>query len=110
MSLSDMNNFLGKRDFRYEVSDSGYSSVYPPLTILKQYPKPGAYVKENRKIYLTVKAKEPQKVKMPNDLIDGSLKNAELVLRSYGLKRGEIKYKPDLAANAVLEQWYNGSP
>ncbi len=109
MTIEEMDEFLAKRNFRFEVVDSGYSSVYPPLTILKQYPKAGDYVKENRKIYLTVKAKEPQKVKMP-DLIDGSLKNAELVLRSYGLRRGQIKYKADLAYNAILEQRYNDKP
>ena len=46
-------------------------------------------------------------VNMPN-LKDGSLKNAELVLKSYGLKRGMITYKPDLASNAVLEQLFEG--
>jgi beta-lactam-binding protein with PASTA domain len=105
MQLEEMDEFLGKRNFRFEVADSGYSSLYPPLTVLKQYPRGGSYVKENRKIYLTVKAKQPQSVKMP-DLIDGSLKNAELVLQSYGLKLGEITYKPDLASNAVLEQYF----
>lgn len=107
MSLDDMEEFLKKRDLNYEVSDSGYSTQYPPLAILKQYPLAESYVKENRKIYLTVKAKQPQSVNMPN-LIDGSLKNAELVLKSYGLVRGQIRYKPDLASNAVLEQRYQG--
>lgn len=109
MSLSEMDEFLKKRHLNYEVSDSGYAPQYPPLTILKQYPMQGAYVKEGRKIYLTVKAKEPQAVNMPN-LIDGSLKNAELILGSYGLKRGKITYKPDLASNAILDQLYNGQP
>ncbi len=109
MSLDEMEEFLKKRDLNYEVSDSGYSTQYPPLAILKQYPLAGSYVKENRKIYLTVKAKQAQSVNMPK-LIDGSLKNAELVLKSYGLKRGEIRYKPDLASNAVLEQLYQGIP
>ncbi|MCK5369439.1 MAG: PASTA domain-containing protein [Cyclobacteriaceae bacterium] len=107
MSLLDMDDFLKKRHLNYEVSDSGYSSQYPPLSILKQYPLAGSYVKEKRKIYLTVKAKQPQSVNMP-DLKDGSLKNAELVLKSYGLKRGMITYKPDLASNAVLEQLFEG--
>lgn len=109
MQLEDMDDFLGKRNFRYEVSDSGYSEQYPPLAILKHYPLPGSRVKENRKIYLTVKAVKPASVKMPN-LIDRSLKNAELVLRSYGLKLGSIQYKPDLASNAVLEQLIDDKP
>ncbi|MCC5931018.1 MAG: PASTA domain-containing protein [Cyclobacteriaceae bacterium] len=107
MHLNEMDQFLGTRNLRFEVADSGYSSDYPPLTVLKQFPKAGEYVKEKRKIYLTVKARVPQAVRMP-DLLDGSLKNAELVLRSYGLIRGEITYVPDLAQNAILRQFYNG--
>lgn len=107
MPFADMDDFLGKRGFRYEVADSGYSPLYPPLSVLQQYPRAGTRVKENRKIYLTVKAKMPQVVKMP-DLIDGTLKNAELVLQSYGLRRGEITYKPDLAVNAILQQLFEG--
>lgn len=108
MNYEQLDEFLGKRDLRFEVSDSAYSSEYPPLTVLKQYPKAGALVKEDRKIYVTVKAKEPRKVKIPDDLVGRSLKNAELILTSYGLKRGKITYKPDLAANAVLEIWHDG--
>lgn len=109
MSLLDMDNFLKKRHLNYEVADSNYIERYPPLTILKQYPLSGSHVKERRKIYLTVNQNQPNSIKMPN-LIDGSLKNAELVLKSYGLKRGVIRYKPDLASNAVLEQLYKGKP
>jgi len=107
MSLLEMDDFLKKRHLNYEVSDSGYSSQYPPLAILKQFPLAGSYVKENRKIYLTVISKKPKSVNMP-DLIDGSLKNAELVLDNAGLKRGKITYKPDLASNAILEQFFKG--
>lgn len=107
MSLSDMDDFLKKRNLNYEVADSNYTSSYPALAILKHYPQAGSYVKENRKIYLTVNSKLPKSVNMPN-LIDGSLKNAELVLESYGLRRGKITYKPDLASNAVLEQLFEG--
>ena len=108
MSLLEMDDFLKKRHLNYEVSDSGYSSQYPPLAILKQYPLAGSYVKENRKIYLTVISRQAKSVKLPNDLIDGSLKNAELILDNAGLKRGKITYKPDLASNAILELWFDG--
>ena len=107
MPLEEMDEFLKKRHLNYEVSDSGYSAQYEPLAILKQYPLQGEKVKEGRKIYLTVKAKEPQTVMLPK-LIDGSLKNAELVLRSYGLHRGKITYRPDMGVNVILEIWSNG--
>lgn len=107
MQLADMDEFLKKRNLNYEVYDSIYDQNYPPLSIYTQYPLPGAHVKEHRKIYLTYVKATPDQTNMPN-LIDGSLKNAELILENYGLKRGKITYKPDLAPNAVLEQWYNG--
>lgn len=104
----DIDEFLTKRNLRYEVlADSGFTAEYEPFTILNQYPAPGSKVKENRKIFLTLNAINPPKVKMP-DLVDGSVKNAQLVLESYGLERGNIKYVPDLAQNAVLEQKYEG--
>jgi len=106
--LDDIDEFLTKRNLRFEVlSDSGFTAEYEPFTILNQYPLPGSKVKENRKIFLTLNAVNPPKVKMP-DLVDGSVKNAQLVLQSYGLERGNIKYVPDLAQNAVLEQKFEG--
>ena len=106
--ISAVDEFLTNRNLNYEVSsDSGFSEDYAPLTILKQYPLANSKVKENRKIYLTLNASTPPKVKMPR-LIDGSVKNAQVVLQSYGLEVGHIRYKPDLAENAVLEQLFKG--
>lgn len=106
--ISAIDEFLTNRNLNYEVTaDSGFSEDYAPLTILKQYPKASSKVKENRKIFLTLNASTPPKVKMPR-LIDGSVKNAQIVLQSYGLEVGRIRYKPDLAENAVLEQLYKG--
>ena len=64
-------------------------------------------MKENRKIYLTINSKVPPKIKMPN-IINGSVKNAQLILKSYDLKLGEINYVPDLAMNAVIKMYLNG--
>ena len=108
LEYDDLEEFLTERDLRYEINvDSGYSSEYPPLSVLKQYPEYGQKVKENRKIYVTLNATNPPEVRMPN-LVDGSLKNAEMVLESYGLIRGEIIYEPDPAQNAVLDQLFEG--
>jgi len=109
MPMADLEEFVGKRNLRYEVSDSSYSAKYEPLTVLAQFPKAGAQVKENRKIYLTVNSFIPPSTKMP-DLIDRSLRNAELELSSYELKRGRIILRPSPYENAVLEQRLNGNP
>ena len=109
ITIDELDVFLVKRGLRYEVSDSAYSDKHPPLTILKQYPKAGSKVKENRKVFISVNRVNPPTIPMPN-LIDGPLKNAQVVLKSNELKIGEISFKPDLAFNAILEQRYNGKP
>lgn len=106
--LDNIDEFLTQRNLNYEVlADSGFTDAFDPKTVLVQYPLAGSKVKENRKIFLTLNATNPPKVKMPA-LVDGSVKNAQLVLDSYGLELGSIEYVPDLAQNAVLEQRYNG--
>ncbi|PIB35399.1 hypothetical protein BFP72_08320 [Reichenbachiella sp. 5M10] len=106
--IEDLEEFLEERDLRYAVEpDSGYSAKYPALAVLKQFPLPNSKVKQNRKIYVTLNAKQPPVVKMPS-LTGRSLKNAQLELRSLGLSLGEIRYKPDFALNTILEQYHQG--
>ncbi|MBL0743769.1 PASTA domain-containing protein [Chryseolinea sp. Jin1] len=90
MEISKLDDFLGKRTLRYEVTDSSYSSELPPLTVIKQSPPAGAKVKEGRKISITVNRTNPPTVPVP-DLVDGSVVNADAVLRSNELKRGRIE-------------------
>jgi len=42
------------------------------------------------------------------DLKDVTLSSSKKILISFGLKPAKIRYKPDLAANVVLETWANG--
>ena len=108
MELKDIDEFLSNRDLRYEIlDDSSYSSEYPPYSILQQNPSENEKVKENRKIYLTLNSSIPPKIKMPK-IINGSVKNAQLILKSYDLKLGEITYVPDMARNAVLKMFIEG--
>ncbi len=108
VAYKDIEPFLTKRNLRYTITaDSGYSSSYPPLTVLKQFPKPETKVKEDRKIYLTLNAANPPKTEMPN-LIGGSLKSAQIVLKTKDLKIGEIKYVPDEFSMTVNAQKING--
>ena len=108
LPITKVEEFLGNHDLRYEVNDSSYSADYPPLTVLKQYPAAGAKVKENRKIFVSVNRKNPPTVKMP-DLIDGSLTNAEAVLRGSELKRGKIRLVRGPFLNVVKEMQIDGN-
>lgn len=109
MSIHELEDFLGKRNLRWEVNDSSYSDEVPPLTILKQYPAAGSLVKENRKIFISVNRVQPPTVPIPN-LIDGSLLNAHAVLKGNDLKPGKIQLKPSPFLNLVLEMQYEGRP
>lgn len=108
LPITKVEGFLESHDLRYEVNDSSYSADYPPLTVLKQYPAAGAKVKENRKIFVSVNRRNPPTVKMP-DLIDGSLTNAEAVLRGSELKRGKIKLVAGPFLNVVKEMQVDGN-
>ncbi len=107
LAFEAIDDVLTNRDLRYQVTvDSGYSEDLQPLAILSQNPKPGSKVKENRMVYLTLNAKVPPQVRMPN-LIGTDSQNAEDILESNGLKLGNISYVPDRRLNAVIEQRMN---
>ncbi len=107
MHIDDLDDFLLKRKLRWEVNDSVFSDDVPPLTILRQYPKPGSKVKENRKIFISVNRVNPPTVPI-HDLEERSLVNAETFLKSNELKRGKLTYKPNPFSNLVLEIYHEG--
>jgi beta-lactam-binding protein with PASTA domain len=106
MQLNALEDFLVKRNLRYEINDSSYTEEYPPLTVLKQYPRAGSKVKEGRNIFISINRLNPPTVPVPN-LIDGSVVNAEAVLRSNELKRGKIELVPG-PFNVVKEMKFQG--
>ncbi len=107
MPLEKVDEFLSDRDLEYIVDDSTYDPRAQPLTVHSQDPAPNAKVKQGRKIFLTINAKNPPMVKMPK-LINRSFTNAQSELESYGLLFGKAVYKPDIQVNMVLEQRYKG--
>lgn len=42
MQTEQLEEFLTKHDLRYTVDDSAYSEKYPPLSVLRQFPRAGA--------------------------------------------------------------------
>lgn len=107
MKLDEVESFLEDNNLRYFVNDSSYSTNKNPFEILTQDPLPGSKVKQDRKIYISYNMKTPPKIKMPK-LVDLSVKNVQMVLKSYDLREGKITYVPDLQQNAVLKQLYQG--
>lgn len=83
---------LAAAGLKYEVSDYKYDKELVEGGVIEQKPEPGAYVKEGRKIYLTLNSgKEP--VKAVPDLADNSsLRAAQSQLLAAGFKLTETEY------------------
>lgn len=93
--------------FDVEIQDSVYMDTLAPLAVVKQFPEPDELVKVNRTVYLTVNRSVPPTIEMPN-LVGMSFRNAELILKQFGLKLGDTLLKPDFAKNAILGQSWKG--
>jgi beta-lactam-binding protein with PASTA domain len=96
-----------KNRLKYQVIDSVYTSLVPRGCVAEQNPKPGFKVKKRRNIVLTINAFHPEMVAMPN-LVDLPKRQAITLIESSGLEMGQLKYKPDLSIDVVIEQLFNG--
>ncbi|HYV95225.1 MAG TPA: PASTA domain-containing protein [Chitinophagales bacterium] len=106
-NFNDAVKILESQHLRFQISDSSFDDSKPSLTVLDQNPRPKSQVKEYRTVYLTVNSKAAPQIQLP-DLKDVSLKQASMILQSYGLKVGTLTYKPDLAKDVVLAMNLNG--
>ena len=107
LTLEQANKLAKKNKVRYQVIDSIYTSLVPRGCVAEQNPRPGFKVKKWRNIVLTINAHNPEMVAMPN-LVDLPMRQAVALIASSGLQMGELRYKPDLSIDVVLEQHYNG--
>ncbi|MAM19202.1 MAG: PASTA domain-containing protein [Christiangramia sp.] len=108
MNLNNVEDRLEELDLDYEILDSAnFNPDFPKYSVIDQVPEPGKFVKEDRKIYLTLNPSGYRKVELPN-LIRTTKRQAVPTLRSLGFEIGEITYKPDIAEDAVLELRHNG--
>ena len=106
-SIDQARKTLESQGFEIVIQDSIYNDTIPPLQVIKQFPDPDNLVKVNRTVYLTINRAVAPEVDMPN-LLSMTFRNAEMVLRRYGLKLGDTVFRPDFARNSVLDQEYKG--
>jgi beta-lactam-binding protein with PASTA domain len=88
----ELKALVEKDGLRFSIDDSAYSAELPPYTVVRQFPKAGAKVKMNRLVYITINRITPPTMPVP-DLLDRSLLNAEVMLKSNELIRGTIFYE-----------------
>lgn len=109
MKFQELEAFLADKNMQVKIADSSTFMIdKPPGVVIEQDPVPNEKVKDGRTIYVTITRTVPPQVKFPN-LIDVSQRQAEAILNSYGLRVGQLIYKPDLAKNAVLEVMFKGA-
>lgn len=107
MSLNKVEDKLNDLDLRYEILDSAnYNPDYPRYSVIEQIPKPGKFVKENRKLYLTLNPSGYRKIEVP-DVLGRTRRQAEPTLLAMGFQIGKISYRPHISDN-VLEMRNKG--
>lgn len=108
MTVTQARRAASQAGVRVDVIDSIYVKRVPRGSVVRQEPKAGQMVKEDRRILLTINAVTPKKVIMPN-LVGYSLRSANAELASRGLRLGRLIYVKDMATNNVLSQLYHNS-
>ncbi|MCS6823789.1 MAG: PASTA domain-containing protein [Cytophagaceae bacterium] len=106
-TITQAEEELKKLNLRYHINDSTYVEGAIPHSVLLQHPAAGSDVKSNRKIYITIASKNPPTVQMPA-LVDNSLKQAEITLKSHGLVLGTVRQVPSQFVNLVIRQYAFG--
>jgi eukaryotic-like serine/threonine-protein kinase len=107
LNMEQVAKLARRSKLNVEVIDSVYTTVVQRGCVAEQNPKPGFRVKKWRHVVLILNAKNPEMVAMPN-LVDLPIRQAIAIIANSGLEMGELRYKPDLSVDVVLEQLYNG--
>src|SRR5690606_8256670 len=110
LTLNVVEDRLDALDLRYEILDSAnFNPEFPRYAVIDQAPATGAYVKEERKIYLTLNPSGYRKIIVPDlTTVRRTRRQVEPTLRSMGFEIGDITYKPDIATDVVLELRHKG--
>ncbi|MCU0417241.1 MAG: PASTA domain-containing protein [Cytophagaceae bacterium] len=106
LSVEQVEQLMDEKGLRYEINDSTYKPDVKPNIVLSQHPLPGAQVKNNRRIYISITATFPPDIAMP-DLIDRPMRDAENQIRFHGLTLGNVDTVP-YPGNVVRKQYFKG--
>ena len=107
MTEEEASELLGKSSLKCTVVDSVFMKGKKLGCIVEQTPVAHSKVKENRTIYLITNSSSVRKVALP-DMKDNSLRQAESMINSIGLKVDSIEYKPYQFKDAVMGVKFGG--
>ncbi len=101
LSLAETEKVLEENKLNYVVIDSAsFNPKFPAKSVIEQNPLPGDFVKENRKIYLTLNPSNYRKVTIPN-VLDQTKRQVVIQLKSLGFRIGKERYIKDLGRDVV---------
>ncbi|MBI9042154.1 PASTA domain-containing protein [Lutibacter sp.] len=110
MSLNEAEIVLQNIDLNLEVIDSAsFNPEYPAKSVIEQSPEAGQFVKENRKIYLTLNPSRYPNIEMP-DLYGKTKRQALSQLLAIGFRVDtSAVYVKDIAKDVVRGLLLNGN-
>ena len=101
LTLDKTEKVLQKINLNFIVIDSAsFNPKYPPKSVIEQNPVAGDFVKENRKIYLTLNPSGYRKITIPN-VLDQTKRQVVIQLKSVGFRIGKERFIPDLGKDVV---------
>jgi beta-lactam-binding protein with PASTA domain len=109
MSLTEVQQKLKDLELDFIVIDSAsYNPEYPKRSVIEQTPEKGDFVKEKRKIYLTLNPSKYRDITIPE--VNGRTKRqVSSQLRAMGLHIGtKYSYVTDIGKDVVRGLRYNG--
>ncbi|MDO9275428.1 MAG: PASTA domain-containing protein [Lutibacter sp.] len=109
MSLEEVEETLDDLDLTWEVIDSAsFDAAYPNKSVIEQSPEAGEFVKENRKIYLTLNPSGYAAIEIP-DFYGKTKRQAISQLTAIGFRISVTEvYVNDIAKDVVRGILYNG--
>lgn len=107
LQVEEANAILRSKGLHIEIIDSVYQKDAVPGAIIEQVPEANSNVKKGRAIYVSIDAKSPAEVSLP-ELVDYSLRQAQALLVSMGFTQLAIEEVPSEYAGLVMGVEYRG--
>ncbi len=108
MNLEEVTEALNELDLKYEIMDTtNYNPEFPYQTVIEQIPKAGKFVKENRKIYLSINRSGYPMIEIPM-VLGKTMRQAEPSLKALGFQIGKIRFRKYIAKDELLEMSHEG--
>lgn len=111
MTIEEAESALSERDLKLTILDTVYRANYKPGVVHRQDPLPKSFVKENRRVYVSINAQTVPKISISPEMMKGlrlqSLDVVKSKIREYGFQEGETftvygKYQ-DYVLNTIFK-------